>query len=258
MNSIDIPIQNLFLGSIILIIPIIIFQYYRAGLAREMLMSFARMTLQLAFVGFYMTYIFNLNNIWLNFAWVSIMVIAAGISIIRRSGLKSRIFVLPVVAGVLSDVIINILTYTLLIMSYREFFNARYMIPILGMVIGNCITNSIIGIKSFYSNIQKDERRYQYMLVAGYSRDEALRPFISDALKISFAPTIASNATIGLIWLPGMMTGQILGGADPLSAVKYQLLIVSSIFVGSVATVFVSLNLLKRYSFDEYDNLLIK
>lgn len=255
MHSVDIPIINLLFGSIILVLPILIFQYYKTGLTKDMLISFGRMSVQLAFVGFYMSYIFTLNNVYINFAWVSIMIMAAGISIIRRSGLKGRFYAIPVITGVIVDVLINVFTYTFLIMSYKEFFDARYMIPILGMVIGNCITNSIIGIKTFYSNIKKDENRYKYMLVAGFTRDEALKPFISDALKLSFAPTIASNATIGLIWLPGMMTGQILGGSDPMTAIKYQLLIVASIFVGSVATVFISLNLLKKYTFDEYDNL---
>lgn len=91
--------------------------------------------------------------------------------------------------------------------------------------------------------MRTEKARYKYSLIAGATRSEALRPFISEALKISFAPTIASNATIGLIWLPGMMTGQILGGSDPMTAIKYQILIVISIFVGGVVTVFTALSL---------------
>jgi len=255
MGTNDITWINLILGSLVIIIPVLIFQYYRTGLVRQMLIAFFRMAIQLLFVGYYLKYIFALNSLAINFLWIVIMMIAASVSIVRRSELKSRAFIFPVVAGIIGDVVLNGLIYALIVMNYAEFFNARYMIPITGMVIGNCITNAIIGIRAFYKNLRTEEARYKYSLIAGATRSEALRPFFSEALKISFAPTIASNATIGLIWLPGMMTGQILGGSDPMTAIKYQILIVISIFVGGVVTVFTALSLSKKYTFDANDNL---
>jgi putative ABC transport system permease protein len=182
------------------------------------------------------------------------MIVAASVSIIKRSEINSRKFIMPVVAGIVGDVLINGLIYTLIIMDYRDFFQARYLIPIIGMVIGNCISNSIIGIRSFYKGVSEGVDRYKYYLACGADRSEAIKPFFAEALRTSFGPTIASNATIGLIWLPGMMTGQILGGSDPMTAIKYQILIVTSIFVGGVVTVFISLSLSKRYAFDNDDN----
>ncbi len=255
MQANDISWISLALGSLILIFPILIFQYYKTGLVKSMLTGYGRMVLQLAFVGIYMQYIFSINSILINLAWVTLMLIAATFSIIRRSEIKEKKFIIPVISGLLSDIFINILIYSFIIMNYTEFFNARYLIPITGMVIGNCISNSIIGIRTFYNSLLKDELKYRYSLISGANHKEALMPFMSEALKISFAPTIASNATIGLIWLPGMMTGQILGGSDPLTAIKYQIMIVLSIFVGGVLTVFISLYLSSKYAFDKNYNL---
>ena len=85
MNSNDISWFNLVLGSLIVVLPVIIFQYYRTGLVRQMLIAFARMSIQLLFVGFYLKYIFALDSIAINLLWIIIMMIAAAISIVRRS-----------------------------------------------------------------------------------------------------------------------------------------------------------------------------
>lgn len=254
MHATDISWLSLALGSLIMVFPILIFQHYKTGLVKSMIIGYGRMTLQLILVGFYMQYIFYINSLWINFLWVSIMLFAATVSIIKRSEIKEKKFIMPVLLGLISDVLINGLIYTFIIMNYKDFFNARYLIPITGMVIGNCISNAIIGIRTFYKSILKDEHKYRYLLMSGATHKEAIFPFLSEALKSSFAPTIASNATIGLIWLPGMMTGQILGGSDPLTAIKYQIMIVLSIFVGGVLTVFMSLFFSVRYSFDSNYN----
>ena len=255
MNSNDISWFNLVLGSLIVVLPVIIFQYYRTGLVRQMLIAFARMSIQLLFVGFYLKYIFALDSIAINLLWIIIMMIAAAISIVRRSELSTKAFIMPVAAGIFADVILNAIIYAYIVMDTDTFLHARYLIPITGMVIGNCITNAIIGIRAFYNNLKDNEIRYRYALIAGATKSEALRPFFADAFRTSFAPTIASNATIGLIWLPGMMTGQILGGSDPMTAIKYQILIVLSIFVGGVITVFTALRLSLKYSIDTRQNL---
>lgn len=255
MNTTDISWLNLFLGSLTIIIPFAIFSYYRTKLSKTMLFSFFRMSIQLILVGFYLKYIFQINSLLINLLWILVMMTAATFSIIRRSEIKNRKFYFPIIVGLSADVLINILIYSTIIIDFKEFFTARYLIPISGMVIGNCITNSIIALKSFYGGLQKNQDKYKYLLNITASRKQALFPFLQEALKTSFAPTIASNATIGLIWLPGIMTGQILGGSDPLVAIKYQIMIVLSIFIGNILTVFLTLFLSSKYAFDENDFL---
>lgn len=255
MNGYDISWLSLFLGTLTLALPIFVFQYFKTGLVRQLLISFGRMIIQLLFVGFYLGLIFKLNYLWLNCLWIVIMMIAAALTIIKRSELKSRIFLLPVCLGIVCDLVVNLCIYTLIVMPYDVFVNARYMIPIIGMIIGNCIVNTIISLRTFVKSISGAEGDFRYRIICGGTRAEVVKSYIAEALRTSFGPTIASNATIGLIWLPGMMTGQILAGNNPAEAIKYQILIIISIFVGSVLTSFVSLYYCKQLLFDSLDVL---
>ena len=254
MQTHDISWINLFIGLLILAVPALIFRYYKANLSKDSILSTARMFAQLLFAGVYLKYIFAYNSLWLNIAWVVIMTAIAGMSVVRRSELNNKMY-LAIITGIVANILLNGVIISLLVLGTEQFFSARYMIPIMGMVIGNTLNTTILGIKSFFGLMQKDIARYKYLLACGATRREALLPFKGQAFRNAFSPTIAQNAAIGLIWLPGMMTGQILGGSDPMVAIKYQVLIVVSIFAGGVLTVFITLWLANFYAFNEYDML---
>jgi putative ABC transport system permease protein len=120
------------------------------------------------------------------------------------------------------------------------------------MVLGNCLRADIIGLKSFYGSLAKDERAYHQSLAQGARLHEAIHPYFRDALQSALMPTVASMATIGLVALPGMMTGVILAGADPLTAIKYQITIMIAILTGTGLTVFLAIRLTARNSFNAY------
>jgi putative ABC transport system permease protein len=255
MQTTDISWTGLFLGSLILIIPFSVLWYYRTGMVRALLWAFVRMAIQLSLVGIYLRYIFEINSIVLNLAWVVLMIVAASFTISKRSNLRPKKFFMPLVIGILAGLVTNAVIFDLVVLGNDSFLNARYLIPIAGMIIGNCLTGAIVGTRSFYQSLSKDEDRYMYYLACGAARSEALFPFIRDSLKDAFSPQIASTAAIGLIWLPGMMTGQILGGSSPLTAIKYQILIMIAIFAAGVLTVWLSIILSKSSAFDELEML---
>lgn len=255
MEQIDISWLELGLGSLLIIAPLIILCYFRTRLGRPLLWAFLRMAGQLTLVGLYLNYIFDYNELWLNLLWVVIMIIVAGMVIVKRSELSYRHFLLPVVGGVAVGVVFTSLVFVFLVIGPDSYFNARYIIPISGMMIGNCLNSAIIGVRTFYRSLVKEKERYMYYLMCGATRNEALFAFANEAFKAAFGPTVGSTATIGLIWLPGMMTGQILGGSDPLLAIKYQILIVAAIVAGSSVNVLTGLAISKRFVFDEMDML---
>ncbi len=254
-NSAEITWLGLLLGSLILAIPFAILARYKTGLVKASVISFGRMAAQLILAGLYLKYIFDLNSPAVNFLWIAIMILAASQIVARRSELKLKKFFVPIAVGILTNALINGATTAAVVVGAKAFFNARYLIPMMGMFIGNALNGAIIALRSFYGSLKREEERYRYYLACGASVKEATFSFLSNAFKEAFSPTIASTATIGLIWLPGMMTGQILGGADPISAVKYQITIIVGIFAGSVVSVFVALIVGRRYSFDDYDSL---
>lgn len=252
MNNIDISWIGLIIGLLTLILPIFILNKYKTGLVKDTIISFGRMAIQLIFVGFYLKYIFEFDSWMINIAWVILMIVIASASVTKRSNLKLTSMMLPVIISVLCNVVFNGIVFAFLLDGFENLLNARYLIPIMGMVIGNTLSSSIIGIRSFFQKLIQNENTYLYMLSCGANKEEAILSFISNAFRDAFNPVIASTAAIGLIWLPGMMTGQILGGSDPFTAIKYQIVIVSAIFAGSVLTVYLTINLAKSIAFDDW------
>jgi putative ABC transport system permease protein len=104
-------------------------------------------------------------------------------------------------------------------------FHPRYGLPLLGMVLGNTITGISLGLHTLTSGLARDRAGVEAQLALGATRWRALHLAIRSALRSAFMPIVNAMAATGLVALPGMMTGQILAGVDPLEAVKYQLLI---------------------------------
>ncbi|MFP4527402.1 MAG: ABC transporter permease [Candidatus Kapaibacterium sp.] len=252
MNTIDIGWLQLGIGFLLLLIPIAVFAYFRTGLVSSLLIAFGRMTVQLLLVGLYLEYIFDLDAWWLNSLWVLVMTLTATHTIIRRSDLRQKFFFPSVLAGVFIGMAIPALVFLAIVLELDNVTAARYMIPIVGMILGNCLTSAIIGIRSFYQTIRKSEETYKFRIMTGATRNEALFDYFRDALKDAFSPTIANTATMGIISLPGMMTGQILGGSDPTVAIKYQIMIMIAVMSASVMTVFISVASSRSYVFDEF------
>jgi putative ABC transport system permease protein len=120
------------------------------------------------------------------------------------------------------------------------------------MILGNCLRASVIGVRGFYQSIARSEKPFLNALAQGATLGEAARPHFREAVQSSLAPTVANMATIGLVSLPGMMTGVILGGANPMTAIKYQIAIMISILSGTAVTVFLAVTLTMKRSFTPY------
>jgi putative ABC transport system permease protein len=134
-------------------------------------------------------------------------------------------------------------------------YDARYLIPIVGMILGNCLRGNILSVQNFYMGITKDVDIYRQRLSLGATRFEALRPWLAAAMSNACRQHLASMATIGIVALPGMMTGQILGGATPMAAIKYQLAIMIAIFVSLSLGAYLNLLLTIPRAFDSMGNL---
>lgn len=250
---IDLSWLQLAIGYLSLIIPILILWYYRTGLLGTLGIAALRMTVQLIFVGIYLEYLFKLDNPWINALWILLMVLVADWATTDRSELKMKAVFLPVFVATFAGIVCIDLFFLEWVIGIDHVLDAQYTIPITGMILGNCLKTNVIGIQTFYYRLRDDRTLYQYYLACGASRTEALQPFIRDALRRAINPTLANIATIGLVSLPGMMTGQILSGSSPMIAVKYQIMIVIAILVGTISTVFLAIWLTNRSVFDEWD-----
>lgn len=237
---------------LLLVFPLLILLDRRVTIVRQTLISILRMTVQLLFVGFYLQVVFELNLVWLNLLWLVVMVSVADGSIVRGSGMRIRRFAGPLFLALLFGAGIPLLFFVWVILRRPLLLDAQYVIPIGGMILGNCLRADIIGLRNFYQSIRSSRKLYLQSLAQGAILPEAVGPYFRDALQAALIPTVASMATIGLVSLPGMMTGVILGGADPMTAIQYQIAIMIAIFSGTAITVYLAIWLTVRNSFDAY------
>ena len=256
MEIIDLSWLQLGIGFLILLLPAYILWKYRTGLNKKLLTASVRMVLQLLFVGYYLEVLFEYDNPWINAAWIFVMVAVADFATVDRSNLSQSFKVqLPIFGATFLGIIVIDLFFLEAVIQLPKLLAAQYTIPITGMVLGNCLRSNVIGINAFYYSLDENKERYQFYLSTGATRAEALRPFISEALQKSANPTLATMATIGLVSLPGMMTGQILSGSSPLIAIKYQIMIMVAIFSGTVLSVFLGIIFTNYFVFKDTDML---
>ncbi|KAJ3331427.1 hypothetical protein HDU76_003220 [Blyttiomyces sp. JEL0837] len=104
----------------------------------------------------------------------------------------------------------------------RPFYRARDYIPILGMLLGNSMSGVAVGLASTLNHVTENKDKIEMYLAYGASRWEAARPIGVEAIRLALLPTLNSMSVMGLISIPGMMTGQVLGGAKIEDAVRYQ------------------------------------
>lgn len=241
-------------GYLLLLLPLFTLGYYRTGLVKPTLIAVVRMTVQLLLVGLYLEFLFELNNGWVNLLWILVMVALTSVSILHRGQLTYKFYVLPV-CWALGLSLMGVLAYFfLVVLRLGHYSEARYLLPVTGMLLGNCMQSNIIGLNAYYSRLRQEQQLYRYALANGATRSEALSPFMRDALIKAFNPAIATMAVLGLVSLPGMMTGQILGGSLPSVAIKYQIMIMIIILACSLLSLLLTIFLANRYVFDAFDN----
>lgn len=245
----DISIIGFTLGLLLLVIPCYYLYFYRTGLVKDTLIAALRMVVQLFLIAVYLEYLFRWNNVWLNLLWVVIMTVVAVMTVLKRTKLSRKLLLLPAFAAFLFSVLFIAGYFLGLVVQLDSVFEARYFVPVSGMILGNMLTANVIALNAFYSGIRRESNYYRYLLGNGATQQEALRPFMRDALVKSFNPTIASMAVMGLVALPGTMTGQILGGSSPTVAIKYQIMIMISIFASSLISVLITLWITRRKAF---------
>jgi putative ABC transport system permease protein len=252
MSAIDIIPWRLALGYILLAFPLGICLWFKIPMAKRIIIAVLRMTLQLVFVGFYLHVIFQYNHPVLNLAWLFMMIGVADLSVLKGCGFRIRFFVYPLFYALIIGTLIPVAVFLGIILSLPHVLDARYIIPIAGMILGNCLRANIVGIGRFYQDVRQNEKAYLHVLAQGATVKEATRPYLRDAIQAALAPTTATMATIGLVALPGMMTGVILGGTDPATAIKYQIAIMLSIFSGTAITVFTAILWTLKNSFNAW------
>lgn len=243
-------------GSLLLmLIPLGISWWLKAGIIKPMLVSVGRMAGQLFLVGIALIYLFNWNHALLNTTWVAGMLGFAAFSAIQTSGLNPRLLVIPVFAAFSSVSISILLAFNAFVLDLDNILDARYLLVIGGLLIGNSMKGNVIGISRFFEGLSQHQQAYQQRIGLGVTPFEAKMPYFREAFRAAMQPQIASMATMGLVFLPGLMTGQIISGVTPGTAVKYQVAILIAIFTSMAGSVALAILFSMKTGFDDFGRL---
>lgn len=245
---------SLFLSFALVLIAMAISQKEKLGLTKEIFWAVFRMGVQLVIVGYLLTAVFQIDSFWLTLASIVIMVVNAAWNASRRANGLPNAFKYSLIALFLGVTV----TLSILVFSGAIAFVPSQVIPINGMIIGNGM--NVVGLSfrnlgnQFYSNRQEIQEK----LALGADKKQAAQPIIKEAIKGSLQPTIDTTKTVGLVTLPGMMTGMIIAGVDPMDAIMYQILVffmlISAASIVSVVGVYLSYH---EY-FTDYGQLIVR
>ena len=235
MNTIPLNYLDLVLASLLIIVNAGLSLILQLRLERQLLIATVRMIVQLSLVGLVLKTLFSLvSPLWTGLAAL-VMILFAGREILARQEHRLKGFWaygLGTGCMLVTASLVTVFTLTTQIRP-EPWYDPRYTLPLLGMILGNTMTGISLGLHTLSTGLIRDRGAVEAQLMLGATRWEAVLPVVRTALRSALMPTINSMAATGLVALPGMMTGQILAGADPVLAVKYQMLIMFLIAGGT-------------------------
>ncbi|MBK8909371.1 MAG: iron export ABC transporter permease subunit FetB [Rhodospirillales bacterium] len=196
-------------------------------LERQLTVAAARMVVQLLLVGLVLEGLFALVSPSLTALVMSVMALFAAHEIrARQSRNIAGWWSYGIGGGAMSLAGFLVAVFALaVVVQPTPWYHPQYAIPLFGMVLGNAMTGISLGLNTLTTTMVRERAAIEAQLMLGAARWDALRPALRESLRSGFMPIINSMAAAGVVFLPGMMTGQILAGVDPAEAVKYQLVI---------------------------------
>jgi len=226
------------------------------GREKEIFWSALRMTVQLIAMGYVLIYLFEYERLLITLLVLVAMEFFAVHNIYRRVKVPlkkklRRVIIFSMVTGST----FTLFYFLLVVLNLEPWYQARYFIPIAGMLIGNSMTGISLGVERLLGEMKAKKELIEGALMLGATPKEATRQVVKDTFTSAIMPTVNSMMGMGIVFLPGMMTGQILSGVSPLTAIEYQIAIMLGI-LGSVSiTVFIFIQLGYLTFFNQYSQL---
>jgi putative ABC transport system permease protein len=234
-NAISLDPYDLALASSLVLVDIALSIGLKLGLHRSFAIAAARMTAQLGAVGFVLRFVFRLANPAATMGVVLVMALIAAREVAVRT--KQRLQGLGgYIVAVLSVAVPTILTVALALATAirpSPWFDPRYLVPLAGIVLGNVLNAASLTLDGVLGGAEREREAIEARLALGCGYWVAIGPTLREAMRRGLVPVINQMSAAGLVTLPGIMTGQIIAGMDPIEAAKYQILLMFLLSGGS-------------------------
>lgn len=222
------------------------------GVTKSLWIAALRTYLQLLALGFVLRWVFGVDSPLVVIAILLVMIAVAAATIVRRApdaprGSWPRAFLSMALTGFTITFAV-----TGLVVRVDPWYLPRYVIPIAGMVIGNSMSGIALALERTFADLDTRADEMLALTALGATRWEAARPSVRTALRAGMIPGINSLSAVGIVFIPGMMAGQVLAGADPLIAAPYQIVVMLMVATADIlgSTIAVLLTYGRRFTHD--------
>ncbi|BAY91608.1 MULTISPECIES: ABC transporter permease [unclassified Tolypothrix] len=220
----------------------------KLGLELSLVFATGRTILQLLVLGYVLDFIFAVNNVW---GVLAILVIMLTITaIVARNRISQKLpLVLPWVWGsIFVSTALTVLYSIFLIIQPERWYEPRYIIPLAGVVLGNAMNAAAIAGERLVNTINSSHLEIETHLSLGATPQQAITQYRKEAIRAGLMPTLNQMMLIGMVALPGITTGQLLGGVQPPDAVSYEILLLFMVaFANLLTTLLVTRGLCRQF-----------
>jgi len=253
MNVVSLSIVDLSFAAALVILMAVLSYSMQLKMTQTILVAALRTVVQLLLVGFILKWLFAQQDfLWIGIMW-TVMLLVAGYEIMARQTRRFKGlwgYGIGVVSVFISSFVVGIFVLTLVV-DNTPWYTPQYAIPLMGMIIGNAMTAAALSQENLTKTAWQQRMTIETRLALGQTWREAIGDIARQSVRLGLLPIVNAMAAAGLVTLPGMMSGQILGGTPPAEAVKYQILIMFMITAASGFATLIAVWLGARHLFDE-------
>jgi putative ABC transport system permease protein len=259
VSYVTITLPRLLLASGFIAVAILLSRRSRLGLARNLSWGAARGAAQLIAVGYVLLLLFAHERPWWVLLLLSVMVVAAALTAARRVDLgPPRVVLFPrALVAIGCGALLAVVPVFAAIVPLHPWYEARYLVPISGMMLSNAMNVVAQVFERVFAAASSEADQIEALLSLGATPRQALERQTRAAVRAALLPTINGLLTVGLVALPGMMTGQILSGTAPVQAVRYQIVILYQLVAVAAVSGFLAATFARRLLFSPRAQLLL-
>lgn len=222
----DVSWFDLSLALGLILIAVGISRWQKLGLVKDFIIGAIRTVVQLVLVGYVLVYIFAVDRWYITLAILALMLLVAVYAAIGRQTKANPQLKWITGSAMLLGSGLTLVYVTTLVVTVQPWHNPRYLIPLFGMIVGSAMNGAALAIERLNSEMEIRAGEIEAYLALGANYRQASAQPVRQALRASLIPTVNGLMVVGIVTLPGMMTGQILAGSSPLTAVRYQIVVV--------------------------------
>ncbi len=257
-GALDISIWQLLFGLVFIFAAGITSVLHSLRLERDLLIGTIRTFVQLFILGYILKFIFNLDNSYLVMGVFAFMILFAAWEIRSRVRERQISFFFPLLISMTVSYFLVAYLVTSVMVGVKPWWKPQYFIPLGGMIIGNSMNAIAIALERLLGDLRERRGEVEMKLCLGADYKEASQDIVRNAMRSGMIPSINSLMAVGIVFIPGMMTGQILAGADPLVAIRYQIVVMVMLIGSTTIGLLLVVLLVRKMCFGAGERLLLR